>query len=198
MRIRFLALFAAALCASCASPPKPSTEEISRLWSETFDDWTEVQKRKLDTLEGDDREEFAEEYGELLTSLTLVRMASILDAVGDYPWHGYVKIDGDLRTGHPVTIRLSTCPPGRKFILYGSPGLSRPVLRPGEDSNDYWILDLDRQTVEGEGIIDADGEAAVTVVIPADAYRAFQARLLGDTPGLKGQMFTKAHGKKIP
>lgn len=200
MRILHPALLAAAIFTSCATPPKPPLEAVNKLWTETLDEWGKVQLQKIDTLEGDDREEYAERYSNLLQGLCLVNIISILDTVGDSPWHGYVKIDGDLRAGHPVTVRLSTCPPGRKFILYGAPDLSYPVHRQGEESSDYWVLDLDRQAVEGEGVIDAGGEAAVTVRLSPDhagGYRAFQARILGDEPGLKGQAFTKAHGRRI-
>jgi hypothetical protein len=197
MGIRFPALLTAALLTSCATPPKPPLDAVNRLWMETLDEWSKVQMERLQALEGAERDRFAEEHGDLIYGLALVNMLSILDVVGDSPWHGYVKIDGELHAGRFVTVRLSTCPPGRKFILYGSPALGRPVPRQGEESNDYWVLDLDRQTVEGEGTVDANGEAAVSVEVPSGGFRAWQARLLGDEPGLKGQAFTKAHGKRI-
>lgn len=200
MRTPIAALMAVVLLASCAAPPKPPLENVNKLWLETLEEWSDYRLERIRAMPEEDRAEPVERHTDLMYGLYLVNMVSILDTVGDSPWHGYVRIDGDLRAGQSVTVRLSTCPPGRKFILYGAPDLSLPIPRHGEESNDYWVIALEKQAVEGEGRIDAAGEASVTVHIPPDhagGFRAFQARILGDDPGLKGQAFTKAHGRRI-
>ena len=199
-RSKLLAPLAVLAVASCASPPRPSLEEVTGPWKETIEEWGACQRRHADSLEGEERDEYLERHMDIMQSLHLVNMVAILHTVSEDEWHGVVRIDGEMRAGAPVTIRLSTCPPGRRFALYSSPELSQPRPHPS-GNNDYWILDLGRQKLEGEGTIDARGEAAVTVHPsgPAGAFRAFQATMLkeGAEAGGAATGFTLAHGRRL-
>ena len=202
-RSKLLAPLAALVVASCASPPRPTLEEITGSWKETLQEWSAWQRRHADTLEGEERDEVLGRHSEILANLHLVNMVAILHTVSDDEWHGVVRIDGELRAGATATVRLSTCPPGRRFALYSAPDLAHPRPHPSGNS-DYWILDLGRQKLEGEGTIDARGEAAVAVTFPADpslagAFRGFQATILGEGAEAGGATlgFTLAHGRRF-
>ena len=200
VRKQRLTLLSVLAITSCASPPRPTLEEVAGPWNETIEEWGACQRRHADSLEGEERDEVLERHMDVMRRLHLLNMVAILHTVSEDEWHGVVRIDGEMRAGAPVTIRLSTCPPGRRFALYSSSELSHPRPHPS-GNNDYWILDLGRQKLEGEGTIDAQGEAEVTVHPSgaAGAFRAFQATILkeGAEAGGATTGFTLAHGRRL-
>jgi hypothetical protein len=200
---RSVTLLAVLVIASCASPPRPALEHVTQAWNETLQEWGAWQRGRADALEGEEKDEHLERHMDVLRNLHLLNMVAILHTVSDGEWSGVVRIDGEMRTGSPVAIRLSTCPPGRRFALYSSSELSHPRPHPS-GNHDYWILDLGRQRLEGEGTIDARGEAAITVSLPDDpslagAFRGFQATILkeGEKEGGAALGFTTAHGRRV-
>ena len=201
---RLLVLGAAALAASCAAAPRPSMKEVSEVLSETVSEWHAFHMEEWKSVDPEKQDAYLEKLSPVHTALTATELIlTVKSAVPEDRWFGSVRIDGELRAGKPVTIRLTCCPPGRRFILYSSTDLAepRPRTREGED---YWVLDRDRQAVEGEGSVDSRGEASVQLVLPEDpalagSFRAYQARLLDDAGDPSGPAFgfTTAHGRRL-
>ena len=201
VRIPSLALLIFLAVVSCAGPPpRPSLDEVTGTWKETIEEWGDSQRAHAETLDREKRDDYLGRHSGTMANLHHLNMLTILHTASEGDWHGLVRIDGECRSGAPVTIRLSTCPPGRRFAPYSSPDLAQPLPHPS-GNNDYWILDLGRQELVGEGTIDARGEASVTVHPsgPAGAFRGFQATILrdGEKAGGAAVGFMTAHGRRL-
>ena len=199
-----LTLVALTLVASCSSAPKPSMKEVGRAWDETLQEWQAFHRQKLDTLDSNERDDYLDRHSQVMDGLHALSLATVMRAAApDDTWHGEVRIEGESRRGAPLTIRLASCPPGRKFVLYSSADLALPMPL-NDEKGDFWVLDRGRQVVEAEGTVDSRGEARVTLALSEDpalagAFRAYQARILNDPGAPSGPTlgFTTAHGRRL-
>jgi hypothetical protein len=60
-----------AVLASCASPPRPSLEEVTGPWTETLQEWGAWQRSHADSFDGEEREEYLARHMEIMANLHL-------------------------------------------------------------------------------------------------------------------------------